>query len=172
MKYFGACFKLDSDTAKTVIKDKLKKAKKAKDIDKGEVKAIVASVFDENLKNKTENYDKEKFEKEFPKEHLEELKDQAGDIVAEGLQQIVKANNQDEEDESEDNRDGPFRAIPDKNPYCRFWDTYYYELLRDEKYKKEYEQNKDKFIEKAISDLLKVFPEEEKFIGQFEKDRK
>ena len=123
MKYFGACFKLDSDTAKTVIKDKLKKAKKAKDIDKGEVKAIVSSVFDENLKNKTENYDKEKFEKEFPKEHLEELKDQAGDIVAEGIQQIVKANNQDEEDESEDNKNGPFRAIPDKNPYCRFWDT-------------------------------------------------
>ena len=35
--------------------------------------------------------------------------------------------------------------------------------------KKEYKQNKDAFFEKAISDLKKVFPEEEKFIGQFER---
>ena len=123
MKYFGACFKLNPNTAKTVLSEKLKKAKNAKDIDKGEVKAIVASVFDENLKNKTENYDKQKFEKDFPKEHLEELKDQAGDIVAEGLQQIVEDNNQIEENKNKDNRKDQFRAIPDKNPYCRFWDT-------------------------------------------------
>ena len=101
-KYFGTCFKIDSDTAKEVIKDKLKKAKKGMNIDREEVKAIVARVFDENLKK---------------------LNDQIGDIIAEGSQQIMRDYNQDEDDKFEDNRRDPFRIIPDRNPYCRFGDT-------------------------------------------------
>ena len=170
MKYFRSWFRVEPRKALIHIKNKLNKAKKPEDLDKGEIKDICNCLLEDNFAKATENYDVAKLKKDFDEDLLDEIKAQTNEVIIDGLEELIKIKNKIMSEDTAKRENSHLRILPERNPFCRFWDTFYYQLLSNRQYFEEYHQSKDEFLENALRDLKSIFSEELNFLESFERD--